>query len=49
MCRKFQIVGAILLGFGLGLLAAGFFESEFFCGFVGVAVVAAGVCLMQKK
>lgn len=49
MCRRFRILGAITLGFGAGLLAAGLFESEFFCGFVAVALLATGVFLMQKK
>lgn len=49
MCRKFQVIGAALAGCGLGLLVSGFFESEFFCGFVGVATLAVGIAVMQKK
>lgn len=49
MCRKNMLLGVGLMGFGLGLLAAGLFESAFFCGFVGVAVLIVGVMILQKK
>jgi hypothetical protein len=38
-----------MIGFGLGLLAASFFESVFFCGCLGFAVVVVGVLVVQKK
>lgn len=37
------------MGFGAGLLAAGLFESVFFCGFIGVGVLIVGIMVMQKK
>lgn len=49
MCRKNQLLAVGAMGFGLGLLAAQLFESEFFCGFVGVAMLALGILLAQKK
>lgn len=49
MCRRNQLLGIGLMGFGVGLLAARLFESEFFCGCVGVAALVVGVMVMQKK
>ena len=34
---------------GLGLLAAGFFESVFFCGSLGIVFMVIGVVVFQKK
>lgn len=49
MCRRNQLLGIGLFGFGLGLLAAGLFESVFFCGCVGVGFLLVGVIVIQKK
>lgn len=49
MCRRNQLLGIGAMGFGLGLLTAGLFESAFFCGFVGVCMLVAGIVLAQKK
>lgn len=49
MCRKNQMIGLGVSGFGLGLLAACFFESVYFCVFVAVAMLVLGVVIMQKK
>ncbi len=49
MCRRNQLLGAFLVGVGLGMLAAGLFESMFFCGFVGIGVLVVGVVVVQKK
>ncbi len=49
MCRRNQLCGVWLAGVGIGLLVACFFESGFFCCCVGIGLVAAGVCLLQKK
>lgn len=49
MCRRNQLLGAFLIGVGLGLLAARLFESVFFCGLVGVGFLAVGIMVMQKK
>ena len=49
MCRRNQLCGILALGFGLGLLAAGLFDSVFFCGCLGVALVVTGVIVVRKK
>lgn len=49
MCRRNQLIGVAAVGFGLGLLAAGLFESAFFCGFLGIGAIVVGVIVMQKK
>lgn len=49
MCRRNQLLGVAMMGFGLGLLAARLFESGFFCGFVGTALLVLGVLVVQKK
>lgn len=49
MCRKNQMLGLGLMGFGAGLLCAGFFESVYLCGFVGITALVVGVVVMQKK
>lgn len=49
MCRRNQLLGMGILGFGLGLLAACFFESGFFCGCMGVAAICFGLVMLKKK
>lgn len=49
MCRRNQLCGVGMLCFGLGLLVAGFFESVFFCGCLGVGVIITGFVVLQKK
>ena len=49
MCRKNQLCGVGLLGFGLGLLVASFLESALFCGCLGLLGMAVGVVIFQKK
>ena len=49
MCRRNQLLGVGVAGVGIGLLLACFFESGFFCCCVGIGLVIAGVCLLQKK
>ena len=49
MCRRKQMFGVALLGFGVGLLVASFFESGFFCGCLGLMIMVAGVVCLQKK
>ena len=49
MCRRNQLFGMVLMGFGLGLLVAGLFESGFFCGCVGFGAMIAGFVLLKKK
>ena len=49
MCRRNQLCGVALMAFGVGLLSAGFFESVFFCGCLGIGFVVLGVVVTQKK
>jgi len=49
MCRKNQLLGVTLLGFGLGLLVASFFETGFLCGCLGLIAMTAGILCTQKK
>jgi membrane-bound ClpP family serine protease len=49
VCRKNQLLGVALLGFGLGFLLASFFESGFLCGCLGLIAMVAGVVCLQKK
>lgn len=49
MCRRNQLLGVALAGFGMGLVVACLFESTFFCGCVGLIAICAGVCLLKKK
>ena len=49
MCRRNQMLGLGLLGFGVGLLVASFFESGFFCGCLGLMIMVVGVICLQKK
>lgn len=49
MCKRNQLLGLGIMGFGVGLLTAQLFESGFFCGCVGVAAMLVGFCVVQKK
>ena len=49
MCRRNQLLGIFALGFGLGMLFAGLFESGFFCGCVGLCLMVGGILILQKK
>lgn len=49
MCRRNQLCGVALMAFGLGILAAAFFESVFFCGCLGFGGIVVGVVVLQKK
>lgn len=49
VCRRNQLWAIALIGFGLGLLAAGFFESVFFCGSLGIVFMVIGIVVFQKK
>ncbi len=49
MCRRNQLLGVALGGVGIGMLLACFFESGFFCCCLGVGLVMAGLCVLQKK
>lgn len=49
MCRRNQLLGVALAGFGAGLVVACLFESAFFCGCFGLAALCAGLCFLRKK
>lgn len=49
MFRRNKLCGVGLICFGLGMLAAGFFESAFFCGCLGIGFLVCGFVLLQKK
>ncbi len=49
MCRKKQLLGVALLGFGCGLLLASFFELGFLCGCLGLIAMVGGVICLQKR
>ena len=49
MCRRNQIFGVAMAGFGLGLLVAGFFDSVFFCGCLGFGIAVVGILVVLKK
>lgn len=48
MCRRNRLLGMALLGFGLGMLVAGLFESAFFCGCVGFGAICGGFGMLRK-
>lgn len=49
MCRKYQLLGCSVASFGLGMLLGCFFDSGFFCGCLGFALIIVGIVLLQKK
>lgn len=49
MCRRNQLLGVLAGGIGIGLLLACLFESGFFCCCLGIVLISAGVCILQKK
>lgn len=49
MCRRNLLLGIFLAGFGLGLLAACFFESGFFCGCFGLVLIGTGLFVINRK
>lgn len=48
MCRRNQLLGVALLGFGAGLLLAWCIESVFWCSFFGVGSLLAGIFVLQR-
>lgn len=49
MCRRNQLLGWILLAFGLGLLIGKCLESGFLSTIAGIAIIIAGFCVMHRK
>lgn len=49
MCRRNQLLGIALAGFGLGLLMACFFESGFFCGCIGLIAIGVGLMIVRHR
>lgn len=48
MCRRNQLFGMALVGFGLGLLLSGLFESAFFCGLLGIGILCGGFVMVKR-
>ena len=49
MCRKNQLLGGMLMAFGLGLLMGKCLEAGFMSSFFGLAIVVGGVAVMRQK
>lgn len=49
MCRRNQLLGWILLAFGLGLLIGKCLESGVTSSFVGVIIVFSGFFVLRQK
>ena len=48
MCRRNQLLGLLLVGFGVGLLVACRISAVFWCSCFGLGAVVIGVALLQK-
>ena len=48
MCRKNQMLGFALLGFGAGLMIACHVTSVFWCSLFGIGALLVGLTLLQK-
>ena len=48
MCRRNQLLGVSLLGFGVGLIIACRVESIFWCTCFGLGALLLGVAILQK-
>lgn len=49
MCRRNQLLGWILLAFGLGLLVGKCLESGFLSTVVGIGLIVIGFCVMRRR
>ena len=49
VCRKNQLLGGMLMAFGLGLLMGKCLEAGFMSTFFGLAIVVGGVAVMRQK
>ena len=49
MCRNNQLLGGMLMAFGLGLLMGKCLEAGFMSTFFGLAIVVGGVEVMRQK
>ena len=48
MCRRNQLLGVLLLGFGIGLVIACRVASVFWCSCFGFGGILLGIALLQK-
>lgn len=49
MCRQNQLLGCVLLGFGLGMLVGLCLEGGFLCSCLGVGLIVGGFSMLRKK
>ena len=49
VCRKNQLLGGMLIAFGLGLLMGKCLEASFMSTFFGLAIVVGGVMVVRQK
>lgn len=49
MCRRNQIWGIAAAAFGIGLLVGGQISSGFWCGCVGIIIIAVGITFLGKR
>ena len=48
MCRRTQLLGAVLIALGIGFLLSCLFGSGFFLILIGILLVAAGLLVMKQ-
>lgn len=49
MCRRNQVLGLVILAFGLGLVAGCWLESEIVRNCCGIGLTAVGILVLLKK
>ena len=49
MCRRNQLLGCVLLAFGVGLLFGTWLESGLFCHLFGLLAIFGGVGVCRRK
>ena len=49
MCRKLQLLGAVLLSVGIGVLLGGMLDSGFSVVILGISIIAAGCLILNKR
>ncbi len=49
MCRKTQLMGGLLIAFGLGLLMGKCLESGLMSTFIGLIIIMGGVMVTKQK
>ncbi len=49
MCRRNQLLGCVLLAFGLGTLFGYWLGQGFLCMCIGCGMLALGFCVLKRK